>query len=172
MRFTSLAQTTVLYLAAFGVLSGCGGGSSTTLSNPNSNPPQVTRGQSGPLQFTLSTPKTIYAVGEDVNIEYTLTNTGSEPFDVFQCIGLGDAHALQGETHIWTDVRSGGAGCGARPLAPGETQRDSISTWDQRSNIPFGETMPSQVPPGTYRIVFTPDAGSALRPPPLVITIR
>jgi hypothetical protein len=160
-------------LAASAALSGCGGSSgSTTINNPNSNPPQVSRGQSGPLQFTLSTTKTAYAVGEDINIVYTITNTGSEPVGVGQCIGLGKARVLQGGTRIWTDVRTGGAGCTTLSLAPGETQRDSISTWDQSSSTSFGETVQSQVPPGTYRIFFSPDEGSAVTPPPLVITIR
>jgi hypothetical protein len=156
-----------------GVLSGCGGGSGTaTINNPDSNPPQITRGQSGPLQFTLSITKTTYAVGEYVSIVYTITNTGSEPVGVGQCMGLGNARVLQGDTRIWTDVRTGGAGCTTLPLAPGETKRDSISTWDQSTNTSFGETVQSQVPPGTYRIFFTPAGESALTPPPLVITIR
>jgi hypothetical protein len=79
MRFVSLGPAAALCLTALGVLSGCGGSSTAIGNNPDpANPPQVTRGQYGPIQFTLSTTKSVFAVGETVPFVFTVTNTSSE----------------------------------------------------------------------------------------------
>ncbi|MES2465224.1 MAG: hypothetical protein V4671_32050, partial [Armatimonadota bacterium] len=163
----------VLSLTALGVLSGCGGSSSTAITNnPNPNPPQVTRGQYGPLQFTLSTTKTVFAVGETVPFVFTITNTGSETVSGFAGDRFGresgdliGADILRDGARIWTKdgLTLGGTGSLSRvSFNPGESRRFEFS-WSQKGNdlvfFPlegfvglYRNVEGPQVAPGTYSI--------------------
>ena len=133
-----------------GLLAGCGGGGGSTAADPN--PPLMTRGQYGALQFILSTTRSTFAVGEKVPFVFTITNTGSEPIVFGDAAPMYTAHIAQGNTLVWDRYYGYGFGAGYRDatLAPGESRRHEFS-WQQK-NSGFQETPEVQVAPGTYRV--------------------
>ena len=162
------------------VLAGCGGGGSR--SSP-SNRPMITRSQFGPLEFTLSAPKTAYKRGETALLTFTVKNTSANPV-YYEANGTSfDSIVMQNGKFI---LSAGGRGGSLYPVtvAPGETLTYSTG-WGQFSDT--GDKVPS----GTYQFFaflnskqFT-EAGSEpsilsdqqsqqvlFGPPPIELTIK
>jgi len=153
------------WIAAAGlflVISGCGGGagSESNIPGPQLNLPAPS-GQYRDLQFTLTTDKRIYSVGEPVLATMAVKNTGTETlyFDSGaegNGPGLDNLIVQQGSTEAWNyDLHIGSLG-GVYlnvPIAPGQTLVFGTLIWNQMSDN--GQvTSPSagwpQVPAGTY----------------------
>ena len=144
------AAGTISGFMVSGLLAGCGGGDGITGGNLNS--PLVTRGQYGALQFTLSTTKSVFSVGEEVPFVFTITNTGSQPALFGDAGPPYTARIARGDTLIWDRYYGYGFGAGfmMATLAPGESRRYDFS-WQQK-NSAFQQAPEVQVPPGTYRV--------------------
>jgi hypothetical protein len=181
-------------MAAGAGLIGCGGGSSTTtINNPNPTPTPtptlVTRGQYGPLQFTLSTTKYTFPTGETVPFIFTIANTGTEPvpftgqgFGTPQLAGVKISPGTS-STPVWLSgsLLGGSGSLASDTLAPGEVRNVNFD-WNQRTNPTTGEpgAQGTLVAPGTYRvsayslinIAGVTDRETQLAVAPLNITIR
>ena len=62
----------------FAGLAGCGGGGSNGSSGLVADAPVTTRSVYGPLEFTLTAPKTVYKRGEQVVMTFTVQNTNAD----------------------------------------------------------------------------------------------
>ncbi|MES2465226.1 MAG: hypothetical protein V4671_32060 [Armatimonadota bacterium] len=186
MRFTFLAPTAVLCLAALGGVTGCGGGSSAV---PDLLPLQVTQGRYAALQFILRTTKANFAAGEEIPFVFSIINTGSAPIP-FTGPGFGSPQLagmrisrVAGGTPVWVSgsLLGGSTSLADDTLAPGEVRNIPIN-WNQRTNPTTGEpgAQGTLVAPGTYRVsafslinlAGVTDRETQLAVAPMEITIR
>jgi hypothetical protein len=109
------------------LLSGCGGGDSTTATGNR---------RFGPLEFALTTTKTTFARGEQVPLTFTVKNTSQRTVTAIGggCVDLW--RVIQGGRDITPP-----SGCGAAgymfTFAPGETKtfNDTLDLRDANNNI-------------------------------------
>lgn len=135
----------------------------------------VTDCSSSDLQIVLTSDRTTYGSGQDVNFRTTATNTADHPCrtQVGACpdpVVVDDSSGHQ----VWTDTPPGFGACaalGGITLQPGGSQ--ALSTeWDQRTCEPPGRCPGSFVAPGSYTAVGRWAASDGeLSSAPLTITI-
>ena len=184
-RLTSLRMGVLCAcVLLLGLLTGCGGGSSSASGN---NPVTSTSRTSNGLQFTLSANKSRYAIGEVVQITLSVKNTSAQPITIAPSnYALPDAifKAIQNNQVSWTSPQGGASGNSglSNPnfmLAAGQTQATDVK-WYQTSDVTN-----QQVAPGTYTlqaylttasvngVPFTPEqAQASLAASPIQITIH
>ncbi len=158
-------------LLPFALLTGCGGGSSSTPVTPvNTGPVTSAPRSSNGLQYTLTADKSVYKVGEAVNLTYTSTNTSTQP--ITDVIGLPNVFATvtQGNQVIWRTpalVGTGGAGFGPSSSIPPGASSTYQATWPQTIG-----TSGTQAAPGQYAITATLNDTAIGQPTnPIQITI-
>ena len=120
------------------LLIGCGNGGGTTSATGAR--------RFGSLEFKLTTPKTTYALGEQVSFAFSARNVGAQAVQT-NADGCDRAfYVTQGGTRI-----AGVTGCASQDfasstIAPGDAKTNNF-TWDQK------DFQGNQVPPGQYAIV-------------------
>ena len=154
-------------LLPLGLLTGCGGGSSSsaTITPVNTGPVTSTPRTNNGLQYTLASDKSVYKVGEVVNLTFTLANVGSQ--SVSEIVGQPNVLVAvsQGTQVVWQTpniTSGGGAGfaVGSTGLASGAALTYQAS-WPQTAT-----SSGKQVAVGQYTITATlnDEASSAHQP--------
>jgi flagellar hook assembly protein FlgD len=104
------------------------------------------------VEFTLSTPRQVYAVGQEVPFEMRLRNRGDRPvtltFPTGQDFDIVVRNAAGMTVWRWSEGRAFTQALRDVTLAPGEERRFS-ATWDQQTSDG------RQVDPGTYQATAT-----------------
>ena len=170
-------------LAAGSILTGCGGGS-----RPDNPPapvaevPATTRSQYGPLEFTQTTPKTVYNKGEEIVMTFTVKNVSPDAVLIIPNVaGQGGTYKRisQNNQTIYSPFQgAGGGGVFTKTVAPGEVVTYTEG-WLQNND------RGKQVPSGTYSFyvrlaavgvgqTFVGETGAdqLLGPPPIDVVIK
>lgn len=117
------------------LLAGCGGGSSSTPATPvNTGPVTSAPRTANGLQYTLTADKSVYKVGEAVNLTYTLTNVSSQ--SVSETVGSPGVivTVMQGSQLVWRTPQPpiyGGGGFGTGFGLPPSSSHMYTATWPQ-----------------------------------------
>ncbi len=159
-------------LLSSALLTGCGGGSSSSITTPvNTGPVTSAPRSANGLQYTLTADKSVYKAGEAVNLTYTLANVSS------QHLGdtVGNPNVIvtvtQNSKLVWQTPQPpiyGGAGFGPDFGLPSGSDKVFSATWPQTIG-----TSGTQVALGQYTITATLNDESSDHQPtnPIQITI-
>ena len=137
-----IARRLVLFAAVVvpWVLAGCGGGSSGSATPTVADGPVTTRSTYGPLEFTLSAPKTVYKRGETALLVFTIRNTSTNPVYIPEDEAPFESLVTQNGKIVLPPGGRGGGVINPVTIAPGET-RTYPTGWAQ-INV-AGEAVPS-----------------------------
>lgn len=156
-------------LLPFALLTGCGGGSSSTPATPvNTGPVTSMPRTANGLQYTLSSDKSVYKVGETVNLTFTLANVSSQP--IGETVGRPGVivTVTQGGHAIWQTPQpplyGGGTYGHGYNLLPG-TSQTYTATWPQTT----GTLAAGQY---TLTATLTDEASDHLPTDPIQITLH
>lgn len=126
----------------------------------------------GTLQLTLSVDKTVYAVGEPVNVTLSITNISNQSIE-FEYTGMNFDFTVANSTgnivYQWSIGRAIPQFILLESLAPGQNVTATYS-WSQITNT-NPSTVGTLVSPGTYFIVGNSNPIYGLQTEPVQITI-
>lgn len=144
LKENHLVKPLRLFAAFFGVgslLSGCGGSSSSSPPASVADVPATSRSQYGPLEFTLTAPKTLYNRGESAIVMFTVKNIRSSPVQIQINAVAFYSRVTQNEQEIVGGIGPNGGGIYDVSLAAGEAITYPTG-WNQRNNkqeiVPLG----------------------------------
>jgi hypothetical protein len=145
-----------------------------TQTPPSTSPPTSSQATlaNGSLELTLSVEKTVYSVGEPVNITLAITNISDQKVD-FTHTGMDfDFIVTNGTGNViyqWSIGRAFPLFVMIEPLQPGENVTATY-VWPQTCNS-NPSTVGASVSPGTYYIVGKSNSIYGLETDPVQITI-
>ncbi|MGA2385391.1 MAG: BsuPI-related putative proteinase inhibitor [Candidatus Bathyarchaeia archaeon] len=138
---------------------------------PTSTPAPTKTGNES-LELTLSLEKTVYNVGEPVNVTLTITNVSDQTVSFthtgmdFNFLVYNDSNSI---IYIWSIGKAFPQFVTLISLKPGENVTATY-VWPQTSNISTS-TEATQVPPGTYFIVGESSPTYGFQTAPVQVTI-
>jgi len=142
---------------------------------PTSTPPPTplqSKAVNGSFELTFSVEKTVYTVGEPVNITLSITNISKQTVD-FTHTGMDFDFFVTNDTdnvvYQWSIGRAFPLFVMIEPLQPGENVTATY-TWSQTCNA-NPSTVGTLVSPGTYYIVGKSNSIYGLQTGPVQITI-
>jgi len=143
---------------------------------PTSTPPSTTPLQAtsvnGSFELTVSVEKTVYSVGEPVNVTLSITNISKQTVN-FTRTGMDFDFVVTNDTdnviYQWSIGRAFPLFVAIEPLQPGENVTATY-TWPQTSNTNTS-TESSSVSPGTYYILGKSNSIYDLQTAPVQIMI-
>ena len=143
----------------------------TPTSTPSPTSLQATS-VNGSFELTISVEKTVYSVGEPVNVTLAITNISGQTVD-FTYTGMNFDFIVTNDTdnaiYQWSIGRAFPMFIMMKPLQPGQNVTATY-TWPQTCNT-NQSTMGASVSPGTYYIVGKSNSIYGLQTSPLQITI-
>ena len=156
----AFAVTVAASLCAATVLSGCGGGGSSTPANRSieqNNEGALATGRYQDLVFTASAPKTVYSRGETIPFTFSIENQGSVDHQSLVSFFNRTVDAIvygeDGEnlgTIVFAPNTAGGPVDVPLVYEAGKTRSFSVE-WQQRVIVPNKAEL---VPPGKYKLRF------------------
>jgi hypothetical protein len=139
-------------------------------SSPTTTP--AATGGNGDLQLTLALEKTVYSLGEPVNVTVTITNISNQTVS-FTHTGLDFDFRVYNDTnnlvYQWSSFRAIAQFIAIVPLAAGESISQNF-TWLQTCNF-NASAEGDQVSAGTYYIVGQTGPTYGIQTTPIQITI-
>jgi len=143
---------------------------SPQLPNPTLPP---TNSVSNGLQLSISLPKTVFGIGEPVNVTLTITNVSAETVN-FTSTGMNFDflvfNATNNLVYEWSFGKAFPMFAFIEPLKPGENVTATY-TWPQTFSNPESLLENLQVPSGTYYIVGKSSQSYGLETAPEKVTI-
>jgi hypothetical protein len=149
--------------------------SSVPTQMPTSTPPPTSlqaTSVNGSFELTVSVEKTVYSVGEPVNVTLSITNVSKQTVD-FTHSGMDFDFVVTNDTdnavYQWSIGRAFPMFAMIEPLQPGENVTATY-TWPQICNT-NQSTAGTLVSPGTYYIVGKSNSIYGLQTPPVQIVV-
>src|SRR5579884_3937266 len=102
MRNLTISVCSLICLLMVVLLFGCGGGNSSTSTGSTGLRQTGGAGQYGTLQFSVSTDKASYSIGEPVTITFSVTNTGTQTVQTTHTGIVYITSVFQGDQAIWS----------------------------------------------------------------------
>ena len=128
------------------LICGCSSGSSSSTSTPINNGPLTSATRTyNSLQFTLTTDKTVYKIGDAVHFTLTVKNISAQPLSYSVGFPVADAAVTQQSRDVWQFSLTGGGGdsIGSGVLQPAATNTYTF-TWDQTRQSDSAQVSPGQ----------------------------
>jgi hypothetical protein len=167
-----LAVVIVISLSLAVILSGRTPVTPVQTPSPTPTTTPTASGGNGELQLTLTLEKTVYSLGEPVNLTVTITNVSKETLN-FTHTGLdfdfkvyNDSNSL---VYRWSNFRVIPLFVAIEPFPAGESMSQSF-TWLQTCNF-NASVVGDQVEAGTYYVVGQTGSAYGLQTAPIEITI-
>jgi len=132
----------------------------------------VSSGENGNLQLTMALEKTVYSLGEPVNLTLTITNISNQTIN-FTHTGLDFDFQVYNDTnnavYHWSNFRAIAQFIAIVPLPAGESLSTNF-TWLQTCNF-NASVQGDPVSPGTYNIIGQTGPTYGIQTTPIQLTI-